>query len=131
VPPPSFGPAAPGMAFSTSASLLMRGEPRLRRRRANLGQLLSFIEPLELPALLFAAERLMHGPKLQCRDVRFTPKSGHWLPQETRIAIETMAINSHATRTTQPHRLERGDTLWRALSPRSADCNIAFEDAMS
>ncbi len=82
MPPPSFGSAAPGMAFSNSASLLMLGGPRLRRRSANLGQLLCFIEPLKLPALFFAAEQLMHGAKLQCRDVRITPESGHKVGRE-------------------------------------------------
>jgi hypothetical protein len=81
VPPPSFGPAAPGMAFSTSASLLMRGEPRLRCRKANLGRLLSSIKPLELPVPLLTADRLMDGPELQFRHVRFTPDAVDKLDQ--------------------------------------------------
>ena len=101
MPPPSFGPAATGMTFSTSASLLMRGEPRLRRRSANLVQLLSFIEPLELPVLLFAAERLMHGAKLQCRDVRITPESGH------KVGREECPLSANAHSSSQRRRWPR------------------------
>ena len=79
MPPPSFEPAAcAGHGFSTSASLLMRGEPRLRCRKANLVRRLSSIKPLELPVPLLTAERLMDGPELQFRNVRFTPNSGHF-----------------------------------------------------